>query len=102
MDHTQASSPGRQVRRGKDKLPLQPVSALMYLLTLKAWTPGQHTPMWPGAVPTFWRINELHSHPLAHSSCPEHLQFPFWQRPLGPIQFKLPGQNPLPLIRMKP
>ncbi|XP_069453780.1 protein NYNRIN isoform X1 [Ovis canadensis] len=100
VDHTQASSQQRQVRRGEDKLPLQPpVSALSVCSPWKAWTPGPtFAPMWPGAIAaTFWRINELHSLHLAWLLSQACFSFPFWQRPLGPIQFKLPGQNPLPL-----
>ncbi|XP_040083298.1 protein NYNRIN isoform X2 [Oryx dammah] len=100
VDHTQASSQPRQVRRGEDKLPLQPpVSALSVCSPWKAWTPGPtFAPMWPGAIAaTFWRINELHSLHLAWLLSQACFSFPFWQRPLGPIQFKLPGQNPLPL-----
>nr|XP_020736638.1 protein NYNRIN [Odocoileus virginianus texanus] len=100
VDHTQASSQQRQVRRGEDKLPLQPpVSALSVCSPWKAWTPGPtFAPLWPGAIAaTFWRINELHSLHLAWLLSQACFSFPFWQRPLGPIQFKLPGQNPLPL-----
>uniref|UniRef100_A0A8D0TQE2 Protein NYNRIN n=1 Tax=Sus scrofa TaxID=9823 RepID=A0A8D0TQE2_PIG len=100
VDHTQALSQQRQVRRGEDKLPLQPpVSALGVCSPWKAWTPGPaFGPLWPGAIAaTFWRINELHSLHLAWLLSQACFSFPFWQRPLGPIQFKLPGQNPLPL-----
>lgn len=65
----------------------------------KSWTPGPaFGPLWPGTIAaTFWRINELHSLHLAWLLSQACFSFPFWQRPLGPIQFKLPGQNPLPL-----
>nr|XP_006217361.1 protein NYNRIN isoform X1 [Vicugna pacos] len=99
-DHTQALSQQRQVRRGEDKLPFQPpVSTLGVCSPWKAWTPGPaFGPLWPGAIAaTFWRINELQSLHLAWLLSQACFSFPFWQRPLGPIQFKLPGQNPLPL-----
>ncbi|XP_019779673.2 protein NYNRIN isoform X1 [Tursiops truncatus] len=99
-DRTQASSQQRQARRGEDKLPLQPpVSALSVCSPWKSWTPGPaFGPLWPGTIAaTFWRINELHSLHLAWLLSQTCFSFPFWQRPLGPIQFKLPGQNPLPL-----
>ncbi|XP_032480813.1 protein NYNRIN [Phocoena sinus] len=99
-DRTQASSQQRQARRGEDKLPLQPpVSALSVCSPWKSWTPGPaFGPLWPGTIAaTFWRINELHSLHLAWLLSQACFSFPFWQRPLGPIQFKLPGQNPLPL-----
>ncbi|XP_014635929.1 PREDICTED: protein NYNRIN [Ceratotherium simum simum] len=99
-NHTQALSQQKQVQRVEDKLPLQPpVSALSVCPPWKAWAPGPaFGPFWPGAIAaTFWRINELHSLHLAWLLSQACLSFPFWQRPLGPIQFKLPGQNPLPL-----
>uniref|UniRef100_A0A8C3WW99 NYN domain and retroviral integrase containing n=1 Tax=Catagonus wagneri TaxID=51154 RepID=A0A8C3WW99_9CETA len=99
-DHTQALSQPRQVRSGEDKLPLQtPVSALGVCSPWKAWTPGPaFGPLWPRAIAAgFWRINELHSVHLAWLLSQACFSFPFWQRPLGPIQFKLPGKNPLPL-----
>uniref|UniRef100_A0A452QRX0 NYN domain and retroviral integrase containing n=1 Tax=Ursus americanus TaxID=9643 RepID=A0A452QRX0_URSAM len=98
--HTQALSQQRQGQRVEDKLPFQPpVSALGVCPPWKAWTPGPaFGPLWPGAIAaTFWRINELHSLHLAWLLSQACFSFPFWQRPLGPIQFKLPGQNPLPL-----
>lgn len=75
------------------------MSALGLCPPWKAWTPGPaFGPLWPGAIAaTFWRINELHSLHLAWLLSQACFSFPFWQRPLGPIQFKLPGQNPLPL-----
>uniref|UniRef100_A0A452VDX8 NYN domain and retroviral integrase containing n=1 Tax=Ursus maritimus TaxID=29073 RepID=A0A452VDX8_URSMA len=97
---TQALSQQRQGQRVEDKLPFQPpVSALGVCPPWKAWTPGPaFGPLWPGAIAaTFWRINELHSLHLAWLLSQACFSFPFWQRPLGPIQFKLPGQNPLPL-----
>ncbi|XP_058594661.1 protein NYNRIN [Neofelis nebulosa] len=99
-NHTQAPSQQRQVQRVEDKRPFQPpVSALSMCPPWKAWTPGPaFGPLWPGAIAaTFWRINELHSLHLAWLLSQACFSFPFWQRPLGPIQFKLPGQNPLPL-----
>ncbi|XP_030890645.1 protein NYNRIN isoform X3 [Leptonychotes weddellii] len=98
--HTQALSQQRQGQRVEDKVPFQPpVSALGVCPPWKAWTPGPaFGPLWPGAIAaTFWRINELHSLHLAWLLSQACFSFPFWQRPLGPIQFKLPGQNPLPL-----
>ncbi|XP_037359048.1 protein NYNRIN isoform X2 [Talpa occidentalis] len=98
--HTQVLSQKRQVQRVEDKLPLQPsVSSLGVCPTWKAWPPGPaFGPLWPGTIAaTFWRINELHSLHLAWLLSQACFSFPFWQRPLVPIQFKLPGQNPLPL-----
>ncbi|XP_037690614.1 protein NYNRIN [Choloepus didactylus] len=100
VNHTQALMKQRQVKRVEDKLPFQaPVSALSVCPPWKAWNPGPaFGPLWPGAIAaTFWRINELHSLHLAWLLSQACFNFPFWQRPLGPIQFKLPGQNPLPL-----
>ncbi|XP_053449530.1 protein NYNRIN [Nycticebus coucang] len=99
-NHTQALLQQRQIQRVEDKLPFQtPVSALGVCPPWKAWTPGPaFGPLWPGAIAaTFWRINELHSLHLAWLLSQACFSFPFWQRPLGPIQLKLPGQNPLPL-----
>ncbi|XP_066133680.1 protein NYNRIN [Saccopteryx bilineata] len=99
-NHSQALSQQRQVQKLEDKLSFQtPVSALGVCPTWKAWTPGPaFGPLWPGAIAaTFWRINELHSLHLAWLLSQACFSFPFWQRPLGPIQFKLPGQSPLPL-----
>ncbi|KAG8509364.1 Protein NYNRIN [Galemys pyrenaicus] len=98
--HTQVLSQQRQVQRVEDKLPLQPsVSTLGLCPTWKAWAPGPaFGPLWPGTIAaTFWRINELHSLHLAWLLSQACFSFPFWQRPLVPIQFKLPGRNPLPL-----
>ncbi|XP_047594107.1 protein NYNRIN isoform X2 [Lutra lutra] len=98
--HAQALSQQKPGQRAEDKLPFQPpVSALGVCPPWKAWTPGPaFGPLWPGAIAaTFWRINELHSLHLAWLLSQACFSFPFWQRPLGPIQFKLPGQNPLPL-----
>ncbi|KAM9201942.1 protein NYNRIN [Dugong dugon] len=96
----------RQVQRVEDKLSFQPpVSALRMCPPWKAWSPGPaFGPLWLGAIAaTFWRINELHSLHLAWLLSQACFNFPFWQRPLGPIQFKLPGQNPLPLnLEWKP
>ncbi|XP_008067891.1 protein NYNRIN [Carlito syrichta] len=99
-NHTKALLQQRQVQRVEDKSSFQPpVSALGVCPPWKAWTPGQaFGPLWPGAIAaTFWRINELHSLHLAWLLSQAYFNFPFWQRPLGPIQLKLPGQNPLPL-----
>ncbi|XP_008570517.1 PREDICTED: protein NYNRIN [Galeopterus variegatus] len=99
-NHTQALLQHRQVQKVEDKLPFQPlVSALGVCPSWKAWAPGPaFGPLWPGAIAaTFWRINELHSLHLAWLLSQACFSFPFWQRPLGPIQLKLPGQNPLPL-----
>ncbi|XP_036128065.1 protein NYNRIN isoform X2 [Molossus molossus] len=99
-NHSQALSQQRQVQRVEDKLAFQPqVSALGVCPSWKAWAPGPaFGPLWPGAIAaTFWRINELHSLHLAWLLSQACFSFPFWQRPLGPIQFKLPGQSPLPL-----
>ncbi|XP_032199854.1 protein NYNRIN isoform X3 [Mustela erminea] len=96
----QALSQQKPGQRAEDKVPFQPpVSALGLCPPWKAWTPGPaFGPLWPGAIAaTFWRINELHSLHLAWLLSQACFSFPFWQRPLGPIQFKLPGQNPLPL-----
>ncbi|XP_004390594.1 protein NYNRIN [Trichechus manatus latirostris] len=105
-NHTQALLQQRQVQRVEDKLSFQPpVSALSVCPPWKAWSPGPaFGPLWPGAIAaTFWRINELHSLHLAWLLSQACFNFPFWQRPLGPIQFKLPGQNPLPLnLEWKP
>ncbi|XP_022348482.1 protein NYNRIN isoform X2 [Enhydra lutris kenyoni] len=98
--HAQALSQQKPGQRAEDKLPFQPpVSALGVCPPWKAWTPGPtFGPLWPGAIAaTFWKINELHSLHLAWLLSQACFSFPFWQRPLGPIQFKLPGQNPLPL-----
>lgn len=99
--HTQTWTPQRQVQRVEDKLPFPspPVSLLGLCPPWKAWAPAPaFGPLWPGAVAaTFWRINELQSLHLAWLLSQAYLTFPFWQRPLGPIQFKLPGQTPLPL-----
>ncbi|KAF6131874.1 NYN domain and retroviral integrase containing [Phyllostomus discolor] len=98
--HSQALLQQRQVQRVDDKLPFQPpVSALGVCPSWKAWAPGPaFGPLWPGTIAaTFWRINELHSLHLAWLLSQACFSFPFWQRPLGPIQFKLPGQSPLPL-----
>ncbi|XP_004755243.1 protein NYNRIN isoform X3 [Mustela putorius furo] len=98
--HAQALSQEKPGQRAEDKVPFQPpVSALGLCPPWKAWTPGPaFGPLWPGAIAaTFWRINELHSLHLAWLLSQACFSFPFWQRPLGPIQFKLPGQNPLPL-----
>ncbi|XP_003421016.1 protein NYNRIN [Loxodonta africana] len=106
VNHTQALSQLRQVQKVEDKLSFQPpVSALGVCPPWKAWSPGPaFGPLWPGAIAaTFWRINELHSLHLAWLLSQACFNFPFWQRPLGPIQFKLPGQNPLPLnLEWKP
>uniref|UniRef100_A0A2K5EZ85 NYN domain and retroviral integrase containing n=1 Tax=Aotus nancymaae TaxID=37293 RepID=A0A2K5EZ85_AOTNA len=99
-NYTQDLLQQRQVQRVEDKLLFQPpVSALGVCPPWKAWTPGTaFGPLWPGAIAaTFWRINELHSLHLAWLLSQACFNFPFWQRPLGPIQLKLPGQNPLPL-----
>ncbi|XP_036893419.1 protein NYNRIN isoform X2 [Sturnira hondurensis] len=99
-NHSQALLQQRQVQRVDDKLPFQPpVSALGVCPSWKAWAPGPaFGPLWPGTIAaTFWRINELHSLHLAWLLSQACFSFPFWQRPLGPIQFKLPGQSPLPL-----
>ncbi|XP_055989868.1 protein NYNRIN [Sorex fumeus] len=107
-NHTQAWSPQRQVQRVEDKLPFPPppVSILGLCPPWKAWTPAPVAfgPLWPGAVAaTFWRINELQSLHLAWLLSQAYLTFPFWQRPLGPIQLKLPGQTPVPLnLEWKP
>ncbi|XP_004694648.1 PREDICTED: protein NYNRIN [Condylura cristata] len=98
--HTQVVSQQRQVQRVEDKLPLQAsVSTLGLCPTWKAWAPRPaFGPLWPGTIAaTFWRINELHSLHLAWLLSQACFSFPFWQRPLVPIQFKLPGQTPLPL-----
>nr|XP_027775952.1 protein NYNRIN [Marmota flaviventris] len=99
-NHSQTLLQQRQVQRVEDKLPFQaPVSALGVCPSWKAWAPGPaFGPLWPGAIAaTFWRINELHSLHLAWLLSQAGFNFPFWQRPVGPIQLKLPGQNPLPL-----
>ncbi|XP_016061376.1 PREDICTED: protein NYNRIN isoform X2 [Miniopterus natalensis] len=99
-NHSQALSQQRQIQRVEGKLPFQPpVSALGVCPSWKAWAPGPaFGPLWPGAIAaTFWRINELHSLHLAWLLSQACFSFPFWQRPLGPIQFKLPGTSPLPL-----
>lgn len=100
VNHPQALPQQRQVQRVEDKLPFPPpVSALGVYPAWKAWAPAPaFGPLWPGAIAaTFWRINELHSLHLAWLLSQACFSFPFWQRPLGPIQFKLPGQGPLPL-----
>uniref|UniRef100_A0A8C5LEC9 NYN domain and retroviral integrase containing n=1 Tax=Jaculus jaculus TaxID=51337 RepID=A0A8C5LEC9_JACJA len=94
-NHTQQ----KQVQRMKDRFSFQPpVSALGVGTSWKAWTPGPtFGPLWPGSIAaTFWRINELHSLHLAWLLS-QAFNFPLWQRPLGSIQLKLPGQNSLPL-----
>lgn len=99
-NHTQALLQQRQVQRVEDRITLQsPVSALSACPSWKAWTPGPaFGPLWPGTIAaTFWKINELHSLHLAWLLSQACFSFPFWQRPMGPIQLKLPGQNPLPL-----
>uniref|UniRef100_A0A8C6R656 NYN domain and retroviral integrase containing n=1 Tax=Nannospalax galili TaxID=1026970 RepID=A0A8C6R656_NANGA len=99
-NHTQALLQQRQVQRMEDRLSFQtPVSALGVCPSWKAWASGPtFGPLWPGTIAaTFWKINELHSLHLAWLLSQACFNFPFWQRPLGPIQLKLPGQNPLPL-----
>ncbi|XP_012880917.1 PREDICTED: protein NYNRIN [Dipodomys ordii] len=98
--HTQALLKQRQVQRVEDKLSFQPpASSLSVCPSWKAWTPGPaFGPLWPGTIAaSFWTINELHSLHLACLLSQACFNFPFWQRPLGPIQLKLPGQNALPL-----
>lgn len=99
-NHSQALAQQRQLQRVEDKLSFQPpVTTLGVCPSWKAWAPGPtFGPLWPGTIATtFWRINELHSLHLAWLLSQACFSFPFWQRPLGPIQFKLPGQSPLPL-----
>ncbi|XP_006903320.1 PREDICTED: protein NYNRIN [Elephantulus edwardii] len=104
--HTQALSPQKRVQRVEEKLSFSPsMSALGVCPSWKAWSPGPtFGPLWPGAVAAaFWKINELHSLHLTWLLSQACFNFPFWQRPLGPIQLKLPGQNPLPLnLEWKP
>lgn len=75
------------------------MSALSEYTSWKAWAPGPgFGPSWPGTIAaTFWKINELQSLHLAWLLSQACFNFPFWHRPTGPIQLKLPGQNPLPL-----
>lgn len=105
-NHTQALLQQRQIQRVEDRISLQsPVSALSVCPSWKAWTPGPACgPLWPGTIAaTFWKINELHSLHLAWLLSQACFSLPFWQRPMGPIQLKLPGQNPLPLnLEWKP
>nr|XP_012611477.1 protein NYNRIN [Microcebus murinus]XP_012611478.1 protein NYNRIN [Microcebus murinus] len=99
-NHTQLLLQQRKVPRVEDKFPFQPpVSALGVCPPWKVWTPGPVLgPLWPGTIAaTFCRINELHSLHLAWLLSQACFNFSFWQRSLGPIQLKLPGQNPLPL-----
>ncbi|CAO2591001.1 Protein NYNRIN [Lemmus lemmus] len=105
-NHTQVLLQQRQAQRTEDRISLRsPVSALSVCPSWKSWAPGPaFGPLWPGAVAaTFWKINELHSLHLAWLLSQACFSFPFWQRPVGPIQLKLPGQNPLPLnLEWKP
>lgn len=106
VNHTQAFLQQRQAQRTEDRISLRsPVSALSVCPSWKSWAPGPaFGPLWPGAIAaTFWKINELHSLHLAWLLSQACFSFPFWQRPMGPIQLKLPGQNPLPLnLEWKP
>ncbi|CAH6830932.1 Nynrin [Phodopus roborovskii] len=99
-NHTQALLQQRQGQRMENRMSLQsPVSAL------SVWAPGPaFGPLWPGTIAaTFWKINELHSLHLAWLLSQACFNFPFWQRPVGPIQLKLPRQTPLPLnLEWKP
>ncbi|XP_010625264.1 protein NYNRIN isoform X2 [Fukomys damarensis] len=100
VNRTPALLQQNQVQKIEDKFPFQPpVSALGMCPSWKAWTPGPaFGPLWPGTIAAaFWRINELHSLHLACLLSQACFSLPFWQRPLGPIQLKLPGQSPLPL-----
>lgn len=96
---TQALLQQRQVQKTEDRISLlSPVSALSEYTSWKVWAPGPAGPSWPGTIAaTFWKINELQSLHLAWLLSQACFNFPFWQRPTGPIQLKLPGKNPLPL-----
>ncbi|XP_052047336.1 LOW QUALITY PROTEIN: protein NYNRIN [Apodemus sylvaticus] len=98
--HTPALLQQKQVPKTEDRISLlSPVSALSAYTSWKVWTPGSgFGPSWPGTIAaTFWKINELQSLHLAWLVSQVCFHFPFWHRPTGPIQLKLPGQNPLPL-----
>lgn len=105
-NHTQALLQQRQAQRTEDRISLRsPGSALSVCPSWKSWAPGPaFGPLWSGAIAaTFWKINELHSLHLAWLLSQACFSLPFWQRPVGPIQLKLPGQNPLPLnLEWKP
>lgn len=97
---TQALLQQKQVPKNEERISLLlPVSALSAYTSWKVWAPGTaFGPSWPGTIAaTFWKINELQSLHLAWLLSQACLNFPFWQRPTGPIQLKLPGRNPLPL-----
>lgn len=104
---TQALLPRSQVQRMEDRrISLQsPVSALS---VCPSWKPQAPRPafglLWPGTIAaTFRKINELHSLHLAWLLSQACFSLPFWQRPMGPIQLRLPGQSPLPLnLEWKP
>lgn len=98
--NTQALLQQRQVQKARDRISLQPpVSALSVCPSWKTWAPGPaFGPLWPGTIAaTFWKVNEQHSLHLAWLLSQACFNFSFCQRPTGPIQLKLPGQNPLPL-----
>uniref|UniRef100_A0A0P6JDZ7 Protein NYNRIN n=2 Tax=Heterocephalus glaber TaxID=10181 RepID=A0A0P6JDZ7_HETGA len=100
VNHTPALLQQKQVQKVEEKFPFQPpVSALGVYPSWKAWAPGPaFGPLWPGTIAAaFWRINQLHSLHLAWLLSQACFSLPFWQRPLGPIQLKLPGQSALPL-----
>ncbi|XP_036055110.1 protein NYNRIN [Onychomys torridus] len=103
---TRAPLQQRQVPRMEDRIPLpSSVSTLSVCPSWKSRAPGPaFGPLWPGTIAaTFWKINELHSLHLAWLLSQACFSFPFWQRPMGPIQLKLPGQSPLPLnLEWKP
>ncbi|XP_052589101.1 protein NYNRIN [Peromyscus californicus insignis] len=97
----QALLPQRQVQRMEDRrISLRsPVSALSVCPSWKSPAPGPaFGPLWPGTIAaTFCKINELHSLHLAWLLSQACFSFRFWQRPMGPIQLRLPAQSPLPL-----
>ncbi|XP_021059089.1 protein NYNRIN [Mus pahari] len=99
-NHTEPVLQQKQVPKNEDRISLLlPVSALSAYTSWKVWAPGPaFGPSWPGTIAaTFWKINELQSLHLAWLLSQACFNFPFWQRPTGPIQLKLPGRNPLPL-----
>ncbi|XP_004647532.1 protein NYNRIN isoform X1 [Octodon degus] len=98
-NHTPALLQQKQVQKVEKFLFKPPVSALGVCPSWKAWAPGPaFGPLWPGTIAAaFWRINELHSLHLAWLLSQACFSLPFWQRPLGPVQLKLPGQSALPL-----
>lgn len=97
-NHTQALLQQKQGQKTENRISLQS-PALSVCPSWKAWAPGPaFGPSWPGTIAaTFWKINELQSLHLVWLLSQACFNFPFWQRPVGPIQLRLPGQNPLPL-----